>query len=182
MPKIRFELTTVLTILIRTKDKLKFEPMQRPNLLAQSVIIPTLTCFLGIWAPEPNYTCYIGLRLQCRTEIDVFPPGLFQRLQIRLRRIFKEDFEDQELTIWSEGLICCRGEVQVRTELTDLDRAIHICVRGAEHTKTECLALIRQFYEVISHALQDICPGTETVTQVLSAPSLLYYALRHYAC
>lgn len=55
----------------------------------------------------------------------------------------------------------------MRTELTDLDRAIHICVRGAVHTRTECLALIRQFYEVISHALQDICPGTETVTQVL---------------
>ena len=96
----------------------------------------------------------------------MFPPGLFQRLQIRLRRTFKEDFEDQELTIWSEGLICCRGEVQVKTELTDFERAIHICVRGAGHTKNECLALIRQFYEVISHALQDICPGTEILTQV----------------
>ncbi|KAI6655588.1 Death-associated protein kinase 1-like isoform X2 [Oopsacas minuta] len=126
----------------------------------------------GIWAAEPNYTCYTGLRLQCRTDLDVFPPGLFQRLQIRLRRIFKEDFEDQELTIWSEGLICCRGEVQVKTELTDFDRAIHICVRGAEHTRTECLALIRQFYEVIFRALQDICPGTEILTQVLSARDL----------
>lgn len=127
----------------------------------------------GLWEREPNLTVYAGIRLQCRDDrVDSFSPGLFSRIQVRIRRAFSDDIDDQELTLWSEGLKCCRGEVEVLVRLAEPSKVIEILTRGTKETRPECYALMQRFYFIVSEAVHETNPGTSTVTYIPSARHL----------
>jgi len=122
----------------------------------------------GLWEKDLSLTIYAGLRICCQTNNDIFTVGLFPLLQLRLRKIFNQDFDDQELSLWSDGLKCCRGEVEVIVELIVPNQAIEIRVRGSDGSNHECFALLQQFYTVINDVIKEINPGTAVLVSILS--------------
>ena len=126
----------------------------------------------GLWERDPSLTVYAGLHLKCKEVVDIFTPGLFYRVQVHMRKFFSDDLDDQELTLWSSGLKCCRGEVEVLVEMKDPNKTIAILVRGREHTGHECHAMLQQFYKLILHIIQASNPGTNISIYLLSPQQL----------
>eukprot|EP00117_Sycon_ciliatum_P007244 scpid22953/ scgid4778/ Death-associated protein kinase 1 len=129
-------------------------------------------CLYGLWERDDELTVYAGLRLACATPQDIFTPGFFAKLQLSLRRRFCDDFDDQELILWNEGLLCLRGDVQIMVELADDGRAIHILVRGTDADRRECLAHMQLFFAVSKQNVEETCPGTDTITQIMSPQAM----------
>lgn len=122
----------------------------------------------GLWEPEAELPAYLGLRIECRTSQDVFTTGFFPKLQLRLRQQFCDDFDDQELTLWSEGLKCVRGDTEIKLELAPDGRSVSLIVRGSNEARRECVAHLQRFHQVLQSTLELTCPGTYVTTQVLS--------------
>ena len=126
----------------------------------------------GLWEIDPSFTVYAGVHVKCRAPSDVFSPGLFPNLQIQVRKTFSDDIEDQEVTLWSDGLKCCRGEVEVQIQHLEHCRTIEVLVRGTEETRPECYALLQQFHSLVMKTIRVMNPGTNIATHILSAEQL----------
>ena len=126
----------------------------------------------GLWEKDLSLTLYAGIRISCQTSSDIFTVGLFPLLQLRLRKIFNQDFDDQELSLWSNGLKCCRGEVEVIVEQIVPYQAIEIRVRGSDGSNQECFALLQQFYNVVRDTISEVNPGTAVAASILSSRDL----------
>ena len=126
----------------------------------------------GLWEKQIGLNVYAGVHVECRTSSDVFSPGLFPKLQIQVRKMFSDDIDDQEVTLWSDGLKCCRGEVEVLLQHQEHCRTIEIFVRGTEETRPECYALLQQFHSLVIKTVHASNPGTNIATHVLSAKQL----------
>ena len=126
----------------------------------------------GLWEKDPAMIVYAGIRLVTANEVDILTPSVFPLIQCRLRKIFKDDFDDQELTIWSDGLKCCRGEVEILVSLEEQESAVVIKVRGSKDSQRECYSLLHQFYSVVQLALSDAIPGADVITEILSSKYL----------
>lgn len=123
----------------------------------------------GLWEKDLSLTVYAGLRIYCPATSDTFSVGLFPLLQLRLRKFFNQDIDDQELSMWSDGVKCCRGEVEVMVEHTVPNQALEIRVRGSDGSNRECLALMQQFYTIVSDTIREANPGTMMATSILSS-------------
>lgn len=126
----------------------------------------------GLWEREPHLSVYAGIQLHCVSSVHLFSPGLFPRIQLRIRMAFPDDLDDQELTLWSDGLKCCRGEVEVYLRQSDPNRSIEVLVRGTEETRGECVALLQQFYTILLSTIRESNPGTIFTTSILSSVGL----------
>lgn len=127
----------------------------------------------GLWTKEPNFVVYAGVHLRCQRNSDIFSPGIFPKLQVHFRRTFSsDDIDDQELTLWTDGLKCCRGEVEVQVQLVEAHKTIEIVVRGSDETQAECYALLQQFYSETLLSIRTTNPGTSFTTRILSARDL----------
>ena len=126
----------------------------------------------GLWERDPLMMVYAGIRIAAARSIDMLTAGTFPRVQTRLQRVFNEGYDDQELTIWSEGLKCCRGEVEILVCLSEVHRSIDIKVRGSSESRQECYSLLQQFYSVVQLAVADCVPGADIVTHILSVKRL----------
>ncbi|XP_019852665.1 PREDICTED: death-associated protein kinase 1-like [Amphimedon queenslandica] len=126
----------------------------------------------GLWEKDPQLTVYAGIRLETSSEANIFSPSVFPRAQLHIRNIFSDDIEDQEVIFWSDGLKCCRGEVEICVRQPEPNRSIEIAVRGTEDCRTECFALLQQFYEILSNIILDSNPGTSFTLKVLSTRSM----------
>lgn len=126
----------------------------------------------GLWERDPLMTVYAGIRLAAARSVDMLTAGTFPRVQSRLQQVFNEGYSDQELTIWSEGLKCCRGEVEVMVCLSEVHRSIDIKVRGSGESQQECYSLLQQFYSVVQLAVADTVPGADIISHILSVKRL----------
>lgn len=126
----------------------------------------------GLWEKDLSLTVYSGVRIYCQTSNDIFTFGLFPLLQLRLRKVFNQDIDEQELSLWSDGVKCCRGEVEVMVEHIVPNQAIEIRVRGSDGSNQECFALLQQFYTIISDTIREINPGTVVSTGILSSSAM----------
>ena len=126
----------------------------------------------GLWEREVDLTVYAGIHLTCLTDRDIFSPSLFSKIQICARKVFADDIEDQELTLWTGGFKCCRGEVEVLVRYPEVHKTIEILVRGTEDTRLECYSLLQQFYSLIVDTIHKVNPGTAFQTRVLSSKRL----------
>ena len=126
----------------------------------------------GLWESDPNFTVYAGLYLQCKDSTDIFTPGLFSRVQVRTRKNFSDNLDDQELTLWSDGLKCCRGEVEILAQVKEPNKTMSILVRGGKQAGHECYAMLRQFHALFLHTIQSTNPGTHVMVHLLSPKQL----------
>lgn len=126
----------------------------------------------GLWEKDLEFTVYSGIHICCQRDLDVFSPSLFPKIQIQARRTFSDDIEDQELTLWSGGLKCCRGGVEILMSYPKVHKTIEIIVRGTEETRLDCYSLLQQFYAIVTGAIRRINPGTSFQTRLLSPKRL----------
>ena len=126
----------------------------------------------GLWVKDSNFVVYAGVHLKCRGAADIFTPGCFPRIQVQARKSFSDDIDNQELTLWSNGFKCCRGEVEVYVEQRESNKTIEILVRGTEDTRVECHALLQQFYNITMETIRTTNPGTHFATHMLSSKRL----------
>lgn len=126
----------------------------------------------GLWEKDLSLTVYAGLKLCCQLNNDIFTAGLFPLLQLRLRNFFNQDIDDQELSMWSDGLKCIRGEVEIMVDHVVPNQAIEIRVRGSDGSNQECFALLQQFYTIISNTIRETNPGTSVSTGILSSSDM----------
>lgn len=126
----------------------------------------------GLWEKDPSMTIYAGIRLETTSRANIFSPNVFPRAQLHIRKVFSDDIEDQEVIFWSNGLKCCRGEVEIFVRQLEPNRTIEIAVRSTKGARTECYALLQQFYEIMTKVIHDSNPGTSFTIKVLSNKSL----------
>ncbi len=141
----------------------------------QSYLFPCLIkmeSLYGLWEKDVDFTVYAGLQVVCQTDLDIFSPSLFTKIQLRARREFSDDIEDQELTLWSGGLKCCRGEVEILMRYPQLHKTIEILVRSTEETRFDCYALLQQFYSIVIQTITRVNPGTAFTTEIISSKRL----------
>ena len=123
----------------------------------------------GLWEKDQLYQVYAGVRIVCRTAADIFTPGLFPCLQLLVQSKFPDD-DDHELSLWSEGLKCCHGNVEVCVR--HLNRAIEILARCAEGSRRECADLLHKVYTQVMGVIHQANPRTEVSRHILSAQHL----------
>ena len=126
----------------------------------------------GLWEKDRSFVVYAGIRLMCSSETDIFSPGCFPQVALSARRVFFDDIDDQELTLWSDGFKCCRGEVEIQVKQVTLHKTIEILVRGTQDARLECYGLLQQFYAITVDTIRNTNPGTQFTSSVLS-PKLL---------
>ena len=122
----------------------------------------------GLWEKDPEFTVYSGLHVTCQRDSDLLSPSLFPKIQIHARKMLPDDIEEQELTLWSGGLKCCRGGVEVLLSYPKLHRTVEILVRGTEETRLDCYYLLQQFYSIVTGVVKKVNPGTAVETRLLS--------------
>ena len=127
----------------------------------------------GLWEKDLSFVVYAGVHLNCVSEMDIFSPGCFPQVALSARRTFFDDIDDQELTLWSNGFKCCRGEVEVQVQQRTPHKTIEILVRSSEEARLECYTLLQQFYHLTVDTIRTANPGTQFTTNVLS-PRLLH--------
>ena len=126
----------------------------------------------GLWEKDTNFTVYAGVSIKCSSKSEIFSPGLFPQIQVQARKAFADDIDDQELTLWSNGLKCCRGEVELLLRLSEPDKAIEIVARTSDEARLECYTLLQMFYSLVLDAIRSINPGTNAATFILSPRQL----------
>ena len=126
----------------------------------------------GLWEKDPSFVVYAGVRLACSSNVDIFSPNCFPQVALSARRVFFDDIDDQELTLWSDGFKCCRGEVEIQVKQVTLHKTIEILVRGTQDARLECYGLLQQFYTITVDTIRNTNPGTNFTTSSLS-PKLL---------
>lgn len=132
----------------------------------------------GMWVKDPNFVLYAGLYLECSDTI--FSPGLFPRVQVLARKNFgqepSEESDEQELTLWSNGIKFSQSEVEVLVEMKEPNRRISIVVRGRKDWGLKCHSTLQQFYNFIMDTVLAYNPGTCTTTRLLSPKQLAEHA------
>ena len=126
----------------------------------------------GLWEKDPSFVVYAGVRLVCSSEVDIFSPSCFPQVALSMRRVFFDDVDDQELTLWSDGFKCCRGEVEIQVKQVTPHKTIEILVRGTQDARLECYGLLQQFYAITMDTVRNTNPGTQFTTSILSPKSL----------
>ncbi len=126
----------------------------------------------GLWEKDPSFVIYAGIRLMCSSEIDIFSPNCFPQVALSARRVFFDDIDDQELTLWSDGFKCCRGEVEIQVKQVTPHKTIEILIRGTEESRLECYGLLQQFYAITVDTIRNTNPGTQ-FTMCFLSPKLL---------
>ena len=125
-----------------------------------------------LWERDVNLTVYAGIRVTCQTHSDVFSPSLFPKIQICAQKVFTDNIEDQKLALWSGGLKCCRGEVEILMQCPKGHKIIEILIRGAEKRRLECYSLLQQCYSIAVKTVTRVNPGLAFMTEILSSKKL----------
>ena len=133
----------------------------------------------GDWEGDPMYVYYHGRRLQCGEELDFFPPGLFNRLQVRISnlyvniRLYKDAFilRDQKAE-------CLVRTDEMNNQITFIVRAItedgnHTSQSSRTHANAHnCLLLLDILHQLLWKLLKVACPNINMRWDILSPMDL----------
>ncbi|XP_077993427.1 death-associated protein kinase 1-like [Glandiceps talaboti] len=123
------------------------------------------------WKKDTSMEHYFGRRIQCLGDQDIFSPGFFPRLQIRLLKYFSKLGRPPKY-IWRNSIKVC-DKVEALVYLTNDNRGVHICVRArCKGDIKSCFDLMEAVTAHIYAVLAISCPGTSVVMHILSALSL----------
>ena len=132
----------------------------------------------GLWAKETTFKVYAGARVVCSCPSDSYTPGVFPRIQVRMKKQFSNvvapapsDEEEQDLVLWCDGLKLTRGNVEAQVTLLN-SATIEVLARSTDDRKSECYTLLLQCYSTVTSAVRELNPGLRLSTQVLSSQDL----------
>ena len=146
-------------------------------------------CFLtmplppDVWQKDPIFVYYHGRQIQCSEEQDRFPPGLFSRLQVKVRSMYPKE---PQIKMFKNSFIVHNENTQCLVETDEMNNQITFTsrsektVRNVQQSVTgrtdpsahQCLMLVDILHSQLYRLLKVACPNLSTKWQALSAADL----------
>ena len=146
-------------------------------------------CFLtmplppDVWQKDPFFVYYHGRQIQCSEEQDCFPPGLFSRLQVKVRSMYPKE---QQIKMFKNSFIVCNEHAQCLVKTDEMNDQITFISRSGKVVRNvqqsvfgrtdpsahQCLLLVDILHSQLYRLLKVACPSISTKWQVLSAADL----------
>jgi hypothetical protein len=106
--------------------------------------------------------CYVGRRMECLRDIDVFTLAFFVFLQSRMALVM-----DRNAILYKGGIKITQVAessiiVQCLVELTKYNKAIDVIARANNHGRQHALKLLQQVHDIVLQVLNEKSPGTLT--------------------
>ena len=139
-----------------------FELDNCPGVYCFPCHLPDTTKRQTLWGEDLYNNRYVGRRLKCVRETDIFAPGLFAYLQCRSTVSI-----DRNAHIWKGGMkLLAKHEGHVVTEclveLSKMERAIDVVVRAPKGHEKQMLASISKVMTTLNDMLEEKSCGTKT--------------------
>lgn len=132
----------------------------------------------GIWDPDPKFVYYHGRRVQCGEELDCLPPGLFNRLQVKISNLYPKVilFKDA-LVVHDKDAQCLIKTDEMNDQITFVARATenhnHALHHSKIHTNAQnCFLLLDILHQQLCKLLKVACPNITMEWHVLSPMDL----------
>ena len=121
------------------------------------------------WAENPDVTKYIGRRVQCRDESDMFSIDTFPCLQVSSMNRYRQKHVTPQL---SHSAVKVCGKVEGMIQLTKDKRAIHIAVRLSEGQENHGIEQLNQMEEMVFEQILQRSRGIQVTVCYLSPRDL----------
>jgi hypothetical protein len=122
-----------------------------------------------LWQTQAdNKKVYVGKRVECRRETDIFTPGLFPFFQSKAAACL--DVHAKMYKGWMKMVKIHDDDVATEclVEMTNRDRAIDIVVRGPTDSKQQCVSFLDTVTTSLDELLKEKSPGTQVERYYLS--------------
>ena len=134
------------------------------------------------WEADPGFVYYHGRRLQCGEELDCFPPGLFNRLQVRICNLYDSvRLCKDAFTVRDQKAECLVKTDEMNNQITFIVRATaedrnHATKPSRIHGNAHnCLLLLDILHQLLWKLLKVACPNISVQWHVLSPIDLKAY-------
>ena len=114
---------------------------------------------------NPKMTSYIGRRVECRDESDMYSLDTFPCLQVSSMNRYREQNVKPKL---SRCAVKVKGKVEGLIQLTRDKRAFHIAVRCQEDQVDQGLAQLNEMEEMVFEQISERSRGTDVTVCYLS--------------
>ena len=125
-----------------------------------------------IWAEHPRKVAYVGRRVQCLREVDIFTSAFFVFFQSRVAVTV-----DRKAFLWKGGIKVAQvigGEaIECLVELKNYDTVVDLVARGSQKSERHCLSFLETVGDVLDRLLKTKSPGTRTRRYLLHRPDLV---------
>lgn len=127
------------------------------------------------WEVDPVYVYYHGRRLQCGEELDCLPPGLFNRLQVKIANLYNgiQLFKDA-LIVKDNNAVCLVKTDEMNDQITFIARAPADEQSQAAHqfklatNALSCFMILDMLHQQLCKLLKVACPNISMKWHILS--------------
>ena len=128
------------------------------------------------WDQSDMFDMHIGIKLACTSETTMIPPGLFQRIQVRVRLdigpMFPTSSKTTDNLIWANGTICQQDDAVAKLDLLGDMRSFTVHVRGFTSSGKHGRGLVQRILQVIQ-AVCEHSPGLQLSVEHMSYRDLV---------
>ena len=121
------------------------------------------------WTPDPTCPTYIGRRVECRDESDMFSIDTFPCLQVSSMNRYRQVHVKPKL---SRFAVKVYGTVEGMMQLTRDKRAIHLAVRVSENEVHQGMQQLNEMEEMVFEQIAERSRGTAVRKCYLSPKDL----------
>jgi hypothetical protein len=124
---------------------------------------------LKVWqAQDIGAMTYVGRRLECKRDTDMFTPGLFPFFQCKAA--VGHSTRSQLYKGWMKMVKIYKGNIvtECLVEMTNDERAIDVVVRGPTESKRHCILYLDTVMTLLNDQLRVKSPGTQLERYYLS--------------
>ena len=117
------------------------------------------------WMDNPKMKTYIGRRVECRDESDMFSPDTFPCLQVSSINRYRERNVKPKLSCFA---VKVKGKVEGLIQLTQDKRAFHIAIRSQDDQVDQGIAQLNEMEEMVFEQIAERSRGTDVTVCYLS--------------
>ena len=132
-----------------------------------------------MWPDNPRKPAYVGRRIQCLRDIDIFTSAFFVFFQSRLAVTV-----DRKAFLWKGGIkvahVIKEEAIECLVELKNYDTVVDLVARGSEKSRRHCLAFLETVNDILVQLLTTKSPGTRTRRYLLHPPDLAARAVEPF--
>jgi len=135
------------------------------------------------WPYDPSFLYHHGRQIQCQEEQDCFPPGLFSRLQVKVRNMYPKAEQikmfKNSFIVFNENAQCLVKTDKMNEQITFISRCRKVVRSGQGNAvgkpdpgAHQCILLVDILHSQLYRLLKVACPNISTKWQALSAADL----------
>jgi hypothetical protein len=129
---------------------------------------------MEVWKKSDDpQVCYVGRRVECIRDIDIFTLAVFVFFQTRMAVAI-----NRKAVLYRGGIKVARvvgsdSIVECLVELTKYDRAVDMIARANNNGRCHALKLLQEVYDILVQVLEEKSPGLLTRGFLLHVPFLI---------